>query len=282
MKKAIIDIGSNSVRIMYKDGLSPYKELITTRLGQGLTAEKGLTESAIERTANAVLILYKRAIERDIDQIYIFATEALRSAVNGKILTDKIKKTTNLDVDVISGEREAEIGLIGALGLNATGGIIDVGGASTEVVYAKGGKIVYKYSLNEGAVRIFDKFGSDRDKIEGYLSQKIKEYGEICSGEYKIIGGTATALASVVLGLKEYDVTKTHNLFISVDKLAKTVDELYSLTDEQILEKYCVSKARAEIIRGGASIFLSILNYANLKGVTVSESDNLEGYYLTI
>ena len=282
MKKAIIDIGSNSVRIMYKDGLSPYKELITTRLGQGLTVEKGLTESAIERTANAVLILYKRALERDIDEIYIFATEALRSAVNGKILTNKIKDTTGLEVDVISGEREAEIGLIGALGLNGTGGIIDVGGASTEVVYAKDGKIVYKYSLNEGAVRIFDKFGRNRDKIEGYLSQKIKEYGEIYSGEYKIIGGTATALASVFLGLKEYDASKTDGVYISVNKLAETVDELYSLTDEQILQKYCISKARAEIIRGGASIFLSILKYANLSGVTVSESDNLEGYYLTI
>ena len=282
MKRAIIDIGSNSVRIMYKDGSLPYKELITTRLGQGLTKEFGLTQSAIERTANAVLILYKRALERDVDDVKIFATEALRSAVNGKVLTDIIKKATNLTVDVISGEREAEIGLIGALGLNATGGIIDVGGASTEVVYAKNGNIVYKHSLDIGAVRIFDKFGKDRKLIENYLSQKIKEYGEIYNGEYKIIGGTATALASVVLGLKEYDMTKTHNLFISLDKISQVINELYSLTDDQICEKYCVGKARAEIIRGGASIFYEIIKYARLDGVTVSESDNLEGYYLTL
>ncbi len=282
MKVAIIDIGSNSVRIMYKDGLLPYKELITTRLGQGLTEKFGLTSDAIERTVNAVLILYKRAVERDIDDIRIFATEAVRSAVNGSLLTNKIKDVTAISVDVISGEREAEIGLIGALGLNGTGGIIDVGGASTEVVYAINGEIKYKYSLDEGAVRIFDKFGRDKDKIEGYLSQKIKEYGEIYQGEYKIIGGTATALASVVLGLKEYDMTKTHNLYISTDKLSQIVDNLYSLTDQEICEKYCVGTKRAEIIRGGASIFLSILKYANLKGVTVSENDNLEGYYLTL
>ncbi len=282
MKSAVIDIGSNSVRIMYKDGLTPYKELITTRLGQGLTTLNGLTKLAIERTANAVLILYKRALERDIDNVYIFATEAVRSAVNGKVLTDTIKKTTNIEVDVISGEREAEIGLIGALGLNATGGIIDVGGASTEVVYANDGKIIYKRSLDIGAVRIFDKFGRDKNLIENYLKSKIKEYGEICKGEYKVIGGTATALASVVLGLKEYDMTKTHGLYISVDELEKIVDRLYTLTDSEICEEYCVSKTRAEIIRGGASIFLEILRYANITGVTVSESDNLEGYYLTI
>ena len=282
MKTAIIDIGSNSVRIMYKDGALPYKELITTRLGQGLTVENGLTQNAIERTANAVLILYKRALERDVDDVKIFATEAVRSAVNGKVLTDTIKKTTNLIVDVISGEREAEIGLIGALGLNATGGIIDVGGASTEIVYAKKGKIIYERSLDIGAVRIFDKFGRDRNKIESYLSQKIKEYGQIVKGEYKIIGGTATALASVVLGLKEYDLAKTHNLFISIDKISRLIDELYSLSDGEICEKYCVGKARAEIIRGGASIFYEIIKSAKLDGVTVSESDNLEGYYLTL
>ncbi len=282
MSVAIIDIGSNSVRIMYKDGALPLKELITTRLGQGLTEENGLTVDAIERTANAVLILYKRALERDIDKVYIFATEALRSAKNGKVLTDKIKRTTNLIVDVISGEKEAEIGLLGALGKNATGGIIDVGGASTEVVFAKDGEILYKHSLGVGAVRIFDKFKCDKNLIDGYLNQKIKEYGEIYKGEYKIIGGTATALASVVLGLKEYDMTKTHNLYISMDKLSQTVDYLYSLTDQEICEKYCVGAKRAEIIRGGASIFLSILKYANINGVTVSENDNLEGYFLTL
>ncbi len=281
MTIALIDIGSNSVRILYNDNKLPVKEIITTRLSQNMK-DSILDENAIKRTANAVLILYKRAIERNIDKISIFATEAVRSAKNSKEFTKLIKNITHIDIDVVSGDRESELALLGALGKNATGGVIDIGGASTEIVYAKNGEIIYKRSLNIGAVKLFDAFKGDKERTNAYIKSKIAEYGEIPKGEYKFVGGTATSLASIVLRLKEYDSNKTDGTILLLNKLKEVESELYSLTVNEIIEKYPISKSRAEIIAGGVSLIVNILEYATIKKVQVSESDNLEGYLLTL
>ena len=277
---AILDVGSNSVRLMKVDeNGNRNKVTVSTRLGEGLSFSKYLKQEAIMRTVDACVRLYYEGVKFGAKQIYIFATAAVRNSLNGKDFVNEIKRALNLDVDVVSGDLEGKLALDGAL-MGSNGGVIDVGGASSEVCYKNDGQISYSYSLEMGAVKLFDACGRDYQKIKELLNSLVCKYGDIPKGNYTAVGGTATSLGAISLGLTEYDPNVVHGHYISRLKLEQITTELFSLTPSEICNRYCVGKKRADIIAGGSAIMLSILQYANLDGVTISENDNLEGYLL--
>ena len=120
------------------------------------------------------------------------------------------------------------------------------------------------------------------DKILLALKELTVNYGQIPKGDYKAVGGTATSIASVDLKLKEYDPELVNGHYISLKRMEEITNELFSLTPTEIANNYCVGKNRAEIIAGGSAIILSIMRYAGMQGITVSENDNVEGYMLKL
>lgn len=282
MKTGIIDIGSNSVRLaLSADGKTLYKRLKTTRLGEGLSITGALSADAIERTAKAVADFYAEAQRDGAQKVYAFATAAVRSAVNGKHFTQFVKTNYGIDIDVISGETEAKIALLGALG-NSDGGIIDLGGASCEVTVRDGGAVVYTKSVDVGAVRLLDTCGRDRDKLEKFIEEKLKEYGQLDASKYSMCGvsGTATSLAAVKHKLKVYDPAIVHGTVLTTDDIRGFADMFLNMTVEEIKNLGYVSVWRADVI-GGASLFLyRLMQYMNIQKMTVSENDNLEGYLI--
>lgn len=282
MKTGIIDIGSNSVRLaLTADGKTLYKRIETTRLGEGLSSTGRLSEEAIERTAKAVASFQKAALSEGAERVFVFATAAVRSSSNGTDFLKFIKDKFGIDVDVLSGETEANIGLLGALGYS-DGGIIDLGGASCEVTVRSGGKIIYAKSVDIGAVRILDVCGRDRKKIENYIAQKLPDYGNFDASPYSMfaVSGTATTLAAVKHSLVEFDPEITHGTKISAEEIGALADKFLSLPVEEVKKIAGVSVWRADII-GGASLFLyRLLRYMKISEITVSENDNLEGYLL--
>ncbi len=281
MKYGVIDIGSNSVRLMISvDGQTIKKYVKTTRLAENMEADNNLQAISIERTACAVSFFVNLAKEQCSDIIYIFATAAVRQAKNKEVFLSKVKELTGRDVDVIDGQFEAKLGAIGALN-GKDGGIIDVGGASSEVLIIKDGQIVYSKSLNIGAVKLFNLCGQDKEKILEFVKNAVKEYGEIPPTTFYGIGGTATSLASMDLELVDYDVKLVHGHTISLEKLLRLRDKLLDMSLE---EKRCLiglQKERAEVIAGGVALIYEILNCANAQNIIISESDNLEGYLET-
>ena len=138
-KSSVIDVGSNSVRLaMMADGKTLYKKLATTRLGEGLSVTGKISAQAGERTANAVADFKNYALSQGAQKVYVFATAAVRSAVNRQEFLNLVRRVCGVEVDVLSGQDEARIGISGAL-KDRDGGIIDVGGASTEVTVQTGG-----------------------------------------------------------------------------------------------------------------------------------------------
>ena len=104
-KTAIIDIGSNSVRLMLTAGGKVlYKTLNTTRLGEGIASSPLLKESAIVRTADAVAEFAARARAEGAEEVRAFATAAVRSAENGADFVARVKARCGLGVEVLSGE----------------------------------------------------------------------------------------------------------------------------------------------------------------------------------
>lgn len=281
MKIGAIDIGSNSVRLMmWADGKTLYKRLKSTRLGEGLALSGRMSPQAIERTAVAVGEFVGKAQEEGAERIYAFATAAARSAANGEELLAAVRRLCGVEVDVLSGEDEAKIGLLGALG-GADGGIIDVGGASTEITVQKDGKRIYSKSVNIGTVRIFDVAGRDLRKIEEVVGEKISAFGDcdFSGTDMRAIGGTASRIASIKLGLKEYDAALIDGTSLTVGEMRRYAEWLTSLTPQQIRERTILTKS-ADIVGGGAVLFFMMMEKFGIQNVTVSESDNLEGYVL--
>lgn len=275
---AIIDIGSNSVRLLITNGVFFNKKLITTRLAENKSENGELNKTSVYRTVEAISTFKAEAESAGATKIYAFATEAVRSAKNKCEFLELAYKTAGLNIEVLSGEVEAEIGLLGA-NLGKDGSIIDIGGASTEIAVKKCGKTQYKKSVQIGAVTLLQKNFENVDALKSYVDGVIENFNGAPVFNVKAIGGTATALATIDLKLKVYDSTLTDGHYLSRANLEKITSELFNLSPNEIIERYAVSKTRAEVISGGAYVLYSILKRLNLDGVTISEKDNLEGYY---
>ncbi|MBE5747044.1 MAG: hypothetical protein E7352_02575 [Clostridiales bacterium] len=276
---AVIDIGSNSVRLMFvADGKVLYKSLHTTRLGEGLVEKPILLPAAIERTALAVADFYQVAKREGADGVFAFATAAVRSAQNRMAFLARVKELCPLDIEVVSGEEEAELGVLGALG-KRDGGVVDIGGASTEIVVKSRGKLVYKKSLDIGVVRLKDGYGRDAQAIEKVALEAVDEFGRLPATElFCGIGGTATTLAAQYLGLETYQSDKITGMEISVDALKTLTDKLSAMTLEEVAALPCMPKGRADVIVGGAILLTTLMQKLGISVLTVSDRDNLEGY----
>lgn len=279
MKKfAVIDIGSNSVRLMLvADGNVLYKRLQTTRLGEGLADSSCLQPQAIERSAHAVATFNQMAIADGAQSVFAFATAAVRTAKNSAEFLSRVQVLCGLSVEVIAGETEAEIGVLGALG-NNDGGILDIGGASTEILVKTNGQVIYKKSVDIGVVRLKDKCAREKDKLVAMSKAAIKEFGEIPQRALYAIGGTATTLAALHLGLLTYDSDKVTGAQLTVADVENLADRLLSLSVAEIAALPCIHKGREDVITGGAVLLATLMQELRIEKVIVSDRDNLEGY----
>ena len=283
MKIAAIDIGSNSVRLMlWADGKTLYKKIATTRLGEGLISTGAMSGQAIARTAQAVAAFRREGEEQGAKTVLAFATAAVRSASNRAQFLAAVRGEAGLDVDVISGEEEARIGILGALGFG-DGGIIDLGGASTEITVQREGRRLYSYSADIGTVRLFDACGRDRGALREYIGARLAQYGSVPSEGLKFygIGGTATTIAAVYLGLESYDPAAVDGCVVPAEEIGGMADKLLSMTVEEVKKVRGMEPRRADIIGGGCLLMYSILNMLGAPELVVSERDNLEGYVLS-
>lgn len=275
--RAVIDVGSNSVRLLLADNGEFKKEIKVTKLAEGLALTGRLNETAIARTADAVNCFYNKAQSLRAKSVYVFATAAVRRAVNGYEFVDRVKSLCGITVDVISGEIEARCGLDGVL-KGKDGGIIDIGGASTEITVRKNGEIVYSKSLDIGGVRILDKCAQDVEKIYQLTKEKVKEYGDVPASVFYGIGGTATSILSVYHKLRIYDKNVVHGSKIDRKILDETILLFASKTVEERKNIIGLQPERADVILGTTILLKAIFEHLNLDNIFVSEDDNLEGY----
>ena len=232
-KTAVIDIVFNSVRLMMMaDGKVLYKTLNTTRLGEGIASSPFLKDEAISRTASAVADFLSRARREGAAEVYAFATAAVRSAENGTAFIGRVKELCGLDVEVISGEEEAEIGILGALG-EKDGGIVDGGGASTESgqvpegipMYAIGGTATtlaaltldmrdYIPSKITGTVIGRERMRTLADRLTGMTAAEIALLPGVQPKRADILGGGAVLFSVIMdkLNFPEIIVSDSDNL----------------------------------------------------------------------
>ena len=275
---AVIDIGSNSVRLMFvADGKILYKRLNTTRLGEGLAMSGVLKEEAIERSAKAVSDFAAQAKAEGAENVYAFATAAVRSAQNGGQFTARVCEYCNINVEVIAGEMEAEIGIMGALG-EQDGAVVDIGGASTEIVVKEKGVLIYKKSIDIGVVRLKDMCGRDKNQLISVSKEHVKHFGAVPKSVVHGIGGTATTLGALALGLQEYDSEKITGFVLHRAKMQELSNQLLKMSVDEIAQLSCVPKGRADVLTGGAVWLNVLMDELGFDEIVISDRDNLEGY----
>lgn len=303
VNNAIIDIGSNSVRIMvYSGGKILLRDLVTTQLAEDMGEDKKLAYKSINRTLEGISELKNKAQALGKTKFYCFATAAVRNAANGYEFCSELYNRLGLTVDILSGEKEAAMGLYGAL-RGADGLVIDVGGGSTELVAAVSGKIVYAKSVPCGAVVFCGNCARDKNAALNFAKNALNDFdfeklkriiggGELAENALnrasvasvgvplKVfgIGGTSNSLAFIALGGGVYDRAAQDGLVLKTEKLNSFLNEFFELSADELSKKYNLNLRRAKVLPFGAALIYCALKALNISEITLSEGDNLEGY----
>jgi exopolyphosphatase/guanosine-5'-triphosphate,3'-diphosphate pyrophosphatase len=268
----VIDIGSNSVRLLY-DGI---KYNIVTQLSEGLFFENTLKDIPMLRTFDAVKSHYALAKNLGASDILVFATEAVRSAKNRNVFVKMLEKE-NITLDIISAETESKVAFLGAY-TGGTQAVLDVGGASSELIIGNENEILYSHSMPLGCVKLKD-YSQDKNLIIPYLKARIQEYGKVpCFDQLISIGGTSSSLAAVFLALEPYDTDAVHNFLFSYDDIASTVERIINTPEIERANILGMHPKKTAVLPIGGLIILSVMEYLNIKNIRISERDNLEGY----
>jgi exopolyphosphatase/guanosine-5'-triphosphate,3'-diphosphate pyrophosphatase len=257
-------------------------------MGEGMDKSKRIPEKVIERNINSLKEIKGICDDREVDKIIAYGTSALRDAENKSEFINRAMDKSGIKVEVISGEEEAYYGYLGvsrSLDLQDFM-IMDVGGGSTEFIRIENGEKKYLKSLNIGSVRLNERFFLKDPPGKKQLDEFMKHLDEIFDenfGDENMdaslvgIGGTATALSAINLGLDSYDPNKIDGSVIAYDDVEKIFEDLSQMRLDERLAVKGLEPKRADIIVAGAAIIKRYMERDKIREIIISDSDNLEG-----
>lgn len=268
MRRASIDIGSNSVLLLAVDlddtgsiTNEVLNESFITSLGKDLDATKKFHPDSMQATYEA-LRTYKGLLDKikfPVNQVIATATEASRVSTNSREFFKKIKDELGFNIQIITSDGEAyytALGVVSSLGSAEEDIVVmDIGGASTELIKINTApfKIVNSVSLPVGSVRATDwkKVGEFDQKLSEMLMLDISEYE---TKKLVCVAGSMTALASMYLGQREYVDSKVEGMQISFSSFQEFSRDLQKTTVENLLMLFPFLGKRAPMVGGGAHV----------------------------
>lgn len=276
---AIIDVGSNSVRMMLKENNIKEKFSVVTKLSEK-RKDNFLDDLAMKRTITEIIKFVETAREKDAE-IYIFATEALRNSENSKEFIEELFFKTGINVNVLAPRAEALASFFGATNKRKGNlAVIDLGGASTEITTGKGANVGSFVSLHLGVVSLFDKCGKDKEKLDTEIKKQLKGLTKYPFDTLIGVGGTIATIAAIDLKLKKFDGNKVNGHILSLDNILNITKTLYNLDDDEISKIYCIQKGRESALFSGSYFLCRLMEFLEADQILVSNSDNLEGYII--
>jgi exopolyphosphatase/guanosine-5'-triphosphate,3'-diphosphate pyrophosphatase len=183
-KIAIIDMGTNTFHLLIAEGDERgynimQRDRLAVKIGMGGINQSIITEDGFHRALVAMQSFKNTIEQQQIKTVFAFGTSALRNAQNGTDVAAKIKAITDIDVNIISGDREAEFiyyGVRSALDMGQEKNLVmDIGGGSVEFIIGNNEKIFWKKSLEIGAQRLLEKFHK-HDPITSEELNSLNDY----------------------------------------------------------------------------------------------------------
>lgn len=283
--QAVIDIGTNSVLLLLaRPGEGPALEVledrcIITRLGEGVAERGTLAPAAIERTLAALRTLRAEA-EGHGASITAVTTEGVRLAGNPEAFLGPAAAVLGAPVRVLSGEDEARLSYLSVAAETPEGGplrVVDIGGASTELVVGEGLEVVQARSHRIGSVRLTERFVHQDPPgpaaveamatavREALASQPLAPHPRLHG-----LAGTVTSAAALLLGLERYDRERVDGSVHARDSVAALRDRLAALPLAQRHGPLLEAK-RADVIVGGLTILVGVLDHCGADTLVVRD-----------
>jgi exopolyphosphatase/guanosine-5'-triphosphate,3'-diphosphate pyrophosphatase len=279
---AILDLGTNTFNLLIAEkGNSPSLKVLVNKkypvkLGEGKINKGEIANSAIKRGQSAINAYYLIIKDLNVDFIQAFGTSAPRTSKNGYILLDEIREKTGIEVEIISGDREAELiykGVRQTLSFNSEKFLIlDIGGGSNELIIADMNKIFWKKSYPLGIARLLEKFKPgdpitdfDIRSINEYLAESLDElFYQLRQHEINILIGASGSFETFVTMTQELDINETecvleHNSNkITLSELNQLNEKLIRSTIEERKKMKGLELMRVEMIVL-ASLFVNFM-----------------------
>jgi exopolyphosphatase / guanosine-5'-triphosphate,3'-diphosphate pyrophosphatase len=289
---AVIDIGSNSVRMIILEKTSRFAFHLVhevksrVRLPENAYQNGGnLQPEAMQRTYDALENFLSIASAYKTRKILCVATSALREAPNKNEFIAKVRNGLGLNIKVINGEKEAHFGAIACSNLlpKLDALTIDIGGGSTEFSYIVDGKVTNTLSLELGTVRLKELYFDKKD-IHGaisHINHELDKLSDIKINNLIGIGGTFRALANAIMKEIQYPLNKLHAFEFSAKTMVSFIEKVLD-ANEKRLKALHIKPERFDVIKPGALIISELLKRkGDISNLITSGVGVREGVYLS-
>ena len=294
MRVAVVDLGTNSTRLLVadvEDGAvrEVDRRLVITRLGEGVDERRKLLPTAIARVRN-VLVDYRRLAETlGAERTLALATSAVRDAENGEAFLGELEWSYGFETRLLSGEAEALLtfrGVTAGRTIDDATLIVDVGGGSTELVVGGPEGVTFHESFDVGCVRLTERFlASDPPAVDqltrcrAYVRALLEERVPDAVRPVTAIGvaGTVTTLAALHAGLQTYDPERIHGHRMPASWIEDELVRLAGKTVTELRAEPGIEPDRAPVLVAGVVAVAETLAFFGLDELEASERDILHG-----
>ncbi len=286
---AALDLGTNNCRLLVArathDGfrvIDAFSRII--RLGEGITASGRLSEAAIVRAVEALKVCRDKMRNRGVTRARLIATEACRSAENGREFLQRVRSQVGIDLEIVDRETEALLAATGCTPLidpQARGAILfDIGGGSSELVrLGHPGQSRHGppppdmngwISLPVGVVTLAERHGGivvTADIFEA-MTQEVAEHIRPFAAAHEghdphnmhLLGtsGTVTTIAGVHLALRRYDRRRVDGSWMKDSEVTAVLERLLTMNYEERAANPCIGVERADLVLAGCAILEAI------------------------
>lgn len=284
---AIVDIGSNSVRLVAYSGLERaltpiFNEKAMCGLGRGVVTTGRLSEDAV-RKALAALRRFRLLCEiMEIDDVEVIATAAARDAVNGAAFLAAAGEAIGREISLLSGRREAELSALGVISaIHEPDGVVgDLGGGSLELIDLHGGKMGEGVTLPLGGLALMDAASRSTRQAARIARKAIDEAAplqRLKGRAFYAVGGTWRALARLHMRQRNYPLDMMHNYRIPTSEAAEFASLLERVDSEALADIAAVSTARRPLLAYGAIVLDEVIRKARPKEIVISAAGVREG-----
>ena len=282
MKLAAIDIGSNAARLLITEvivdekGNPSFNKLnllrVPLRLGFDVF-ETGVISKARIGMVMQTMKAYKHLMNAyGVEHLKACATSAMRDAKNAADIIRKIKLETDISIEVISGDTEANLVYENHVAENMDKDhsylYIDVGGGSTELSFFSNGKLVYKKSFNIGTIRLLKKLVKDSNWEE--MKEALRN---VTKGHKEVIAIGSGGNINKIFSMSKRKDGKP----LSLELLRDYYKELSNVTLEERINKYGLREDRADVIVPALQIYTNAMRWADAQEIYVPKIGLVDG-----
>ena len=284
---AIVDIGSNSVRLVVYQSLSRaptpiFNEKVMCGLGRGVLTTGRLPEEGVEKAMKALRRYRALCDTMGVKEIQAIATAAARDAHNGAAFLEAASTLIGCEINLLSGRREAELSALGVISAihNPDGVVGDLGGGSLELIDVRGDEIGKGVTLPLGGLALMDasrRSLRDAIKIARKSIATAKPLDHLKGRTFYAVGGTWRSLAKLHMKQRHYPLGVMHNYRIQTGEAADFAELVEYIDSDAIDDIDVVSAARRPLLAYGAIVLDEIIRRARPREIVISAAGVREG-----